>query len=270
MPDPLTIALLMVPAVLAVTVHEVAHGWVALQLGDDTAQADGRLSLNPLRHVDPIGTLAVPALLYFVSQKFFGSPLVFGWARPVPVDWTRLEPRAAGVALVAAAGPIANLSMAGGWLLLALVLRHTPADSALLIYLCEAGIMFNAAIMTINLIPIPPLDGSRIVGSLVPAAWGARYDAFEGYLDGHLRAFAARGRALLGGAGRLLPGAWKTDRDTPVTVDRQAPQPAATHYDTFEGLGLLVIALLAASGVLGRLLGPLFDSLDRGLAALGF
>lgn len=214
MPDALTIALLLVPAVLAVTVHEVAHGWVALQLGDDTAQAGGRLSLNPLRHVDPIGTLAVPALLYFVSQKVFGSPLIFGWARPVPVDWTRLEPRGAGVALVAAAGPIANLGMAAGWLLLALVLRHTPADSAFLIYLCEAGIMFNAAIMIINLIPIPPLDGSRIVSSLLPHAW-------------------------------------------------------ATYYNRLEGYGLLLVALLVVSGLLGRMVGPLLGGLGRTLRTLG-
>lgn len=214
MPDALTIALLLVPAVLAVTVHEVAHGWVALQLGDDTAQAEGRLSLNPLRHIDPLGTLLVPAVLYFVGQKFFGSPLIFGWARPVPVDWTRLEPRAAGIALVAAAGPIANLGMAAGWLLLALVSRHTPADSGFLLYLCEAGIMFNAAIMIINLIPIPPLDGSRIVSSLLPRAWAIRYNRLEGY-------------------------------------------------------GLLLVALLVMSGLLGRLVGPLLGGLGRSLRTLG-
>lgn len=214
MPDALTIVLLLVPAVLAVTVHEVAHGWVALQLGDDTAQAGGRLSLNPLRHVDPLGTLVVPAVLYFVGQKFFGSPLIFGWARPVPVDWTRLEPRAAGIALVAAAGPVANLGMAAGWLLLALVSRHTAADSVFLLYLCEAGIMFNAAIMIINLIPIPPLDGSRIVSSLLPRAWAMRYNRLEGY-------------------------------------------------------GLLLVALLVVSGLLGRLVGPLLGGLGRSLRTLG-
>jgi Zn-dependent protease len=175
----LQVLLLVVPAVLAVTVHEIAHGWVALQLGDTTAAERGRLSLNPLRHIDPVGTLLVPAALYLLGELVFGTRLFFGWAKPVPVQWNRLQPIRPGIAMVAAAGPGANLLMLGGWLLLGLIAPHTPLASPSLIYMCQAGIIFNAAIMTINLIPIPPLDGSRIVTAMLPARWAARYNRFE-------------------------------------------------------------------------------------------
>ncbi len=175
------VVLLLIPAVLAVTVHEIAHGWVALQMGDTTAAEAGRLSLNPLRHVDPVGTLLVPATLYLMSKFVFGSPLFFGWARPVPVRWNRLQPVRPGIALVALAGPGANLLMLGGWTVLGLVLAHSAGAPAALIYMCEAGIIFNAAIMIINLIPVPPLDGSRIVTAVLPAPWAARYNRLEMY-----------------------------------------------------------------------------------------
>lgn len=175
----LNLLLLLIPAVLAITVHEVAHGWAALQLGDNTAAAAGRLSLNPMRHIDPIGTLLVPATLYFVGEYLLDTKIYFGWARPVPVRWDQLSPRSAGIALVAAAGPGANFLMLGGWLMLALTLRHTPFANSPLIYMCQAGIIFNAAIMVINLIPIPPLDGSRIVSSFLPPAWAVRYNRIE-------------------------------------------------------------------------------------------
>jgi Zn-dependent protease len=170
---------LVIPAVLAVTVHEIAHGWVALQLGDTTAAERGRLSLNPLKHVDPIGTILVPAGLYLLGEFVFGSKFFFGWAKPVPVRWQSLQPVRPGIALVAAAGPGANLLMLATWTLMALVIRHTPLDSPILIYMCEAGIIFNAAIMVINLIPIPPLDGSRIVTALLPARLAVSYNRIE-------------------------------------------------------------------------------------------
>jgi Zn-dependent protease len=173
------IFILVIPAVLAVTVHEIAHGWVALQLGDTTAAERGRLSLNPLKHVDPVGTLLVPAALYLVGEFIFESKFFFGWAKPVPVQWSRLNPVRPGIAMVAVAGPGANLLMLASWALLALVLRHTPLASGVLIYMCEAGIIFNAAIMIINLIPIPPLDGSRIVTALLPPKLAARYNRIE-------------------------------------------------------------------------------------------
>jgi Zn-dependent protease len=172
--------LLLIPAVLAVTVHEIAHGWVALQLGDSTAADAGRLSLNPLRHIDPIGTVLVPISLYLISDLLLGSHFFFGWARPVPVRWDRLAPVRPGIAAVAVAGPGANLMMLGAWALLGLVLKHSGAPQAL-IYMCQAGIMFNAAIMIINLIPIPPLDGSRIISAVLPPLWSRRYNRLEAY-----------------------------------------------------------------------------------------
>lgn len=177
----LLVVLIAVPAVLAVTLHEIAHGWVALQLGDTTAAEQGRLSLNPLRHVDPIGTVLVPATLYFVGKAVFGTPFFFGWAKPVPVRWQRLSPIRPGIALVAAAGPGANLLMLLAWVLIALVLRHAEVGGGLLIYMCEAGIIFNAAIMLINLVPIPPLDGSRIVTACLPPRLAAGYNRIGAY-----------------------------------------------------------------------------------------
>lgn len=210
----LTVLVVLLPAVLAVTVHEVAHGWVALQLGDTTAADQGRLSLNPLRHVDPVGTLLVPLALYWFSTRSLGTPIVFGWARPVPVRWQRLNPPGAGIALVAAAGPGANFLMLAGWLLLALGLRQTPFDWPALIYMCQVGIIFNAAIMIINLIPIPPLDGSRIVSSLLPVSWAARYNRIGMF-------------------------------------------------------GLVLVALLILSGMLERLMHPVFAALGNAMTALG-
>ncbi|MGR8919081.1 MAG: site-2 protease family protein [Gammaproteobacteria bacterium] len=179
--DPLLLVIILVPAVLAVTVHEIAHGLAALQLGDTTAAAAGRLSFNPLRHVDPIGTLAVPIGLYLLSELVIGSPLFFGWAKPVPVRWNRLDPVRPGIAAVAAAGPGANLLMLGAWAFAGLVLQHVAGAPGALIYMCQAGIIFNAAIMIINLIPIPPLDGSRIVTAMLPAPLAARYNRLEAY-----------------------------------------------------------------------------------------
>lgn len=181
MAELLPLTLLLIPAVLAVTVHEIAHGWAALQLGDSTAADAGRLSLNPLRHVDPIGTVLVPIALYTIGELVFGSRFFFGWARPVPVRWNQLHPVRPGIAAVAAAGPGANLLMLGAWALLALVLRHADSGASALIYMCEAGIIFNAAIMIINLIPVPPLDGSRIVTALLPAHWAVRYNRLEAF-----------------------------------------------------------------------------------------
>ncbi|MGD9600424.1 MAG: site-2 protease family protein [Gammaproteobacteria bacterium] len=165
----LKIIIFGIPAVLAVTVHEVAHGWVANRLGDPTAAQLGRLSLNPLRHVDPVGTVLVPALVY-LSSGFF-----FGWAKPVPVNWRNLRHLRRDVALVAAAGPLSNLLMLLGW---TAVLRAF-GDSALIALMSWTGIGFNATIMLLNLLPVPPLDGSRIVTSVLPARLAVRYNRIE-------------------------------------------------------------------------------------------
>ena len=159
-----------IPAVLAVTVHEVAHGWMARLCGDPTAAQAGRLSLNPLRHIDPVGTVLLPLAL-----KLMGAPFLFGWAKPVPVNWQRLRPLRLGLALVAGAGPLSNLLMMLGWLLAFLALPKGP----LLEGMCWTGVVFNATILTLNLFPIPPLDGSRIVTALLPGRLAVLYNRLE-------------------------------------------------------------------------------------------
>lgn len=159
-----------IPAVLAVTVHEVAHGWVANKLGDSTAAQLGRLSLNPLRHVDPIGTVVVPLTLHLLNAGF-----LFGWAKPVPVNWRNLRHVRRDMALVAVAGPFSNLLMLLGWLLALMVF----GEHRLVAPMSWTGIFFNATIMLLNLLPIPPLDGSRIVTSLLPARAAVGYNKME-------------------------------------------------------------------------------------------
>lgn len=172
MPDIVEIALVAVPAVLAVTVHEVAHGWMAMLCGDPTAARAGRLSLNPLRHVDPIGSVVLPLML-----KVMGAPFLFGWARPVPVNWQRLRHLRLGLALVAGAGPFSNLLMLMGW---ALLLKGS-GDTPWLARMCWTGVAFNATIFALNLLPLPPLDGSRLVTALLPSKLGALYNRLEPY-----------------------------------------------------------------------------------------
>jgi Zn-dependent protease len=167
----LNVLAIAIPAIFAITVHEVAHGWAANQLGDPTAARLGRLSLNPLRHVDPVGTVLVPLAL-----KLLGSPFLFGWAKPVPVNWRNLRHFRRDVALVAAAGPAANLGMLIGW---SLLLGSAAAGFPFVEAMCRTGIIFNAVIMTLNLIPIPPLDGSRIVTAVLPAHLAVVYNRLE-------------------------------------------------------------------------------------------
>lgn len=164
-----TIQLLIVlapPLLLAITLHEVAHGWVALHCGDPTAQSQGRLSLNPLRHVDPVGTVLIPALL-----AIFGG-FIFGWAKPVPVNYYRLRQPKRDMALVALAGPASNLIMALGWGLIMTIGYHLRTSMAWLgepLWLMGgAGINVNVMLGVLNLAPIPPLDGSRVLAGVLP------------------------------------------------------------------------------------------------------
>jgi len=167
----LDIVAIAVPAVFAITVHEVAHGWTANRLGDPTAAQLGRLTLNPLKHIDPVGTILVPLAL-----KLLGSSFLFGWAKPVPVTWRNLRKLRRDIALVAIAGPCANLLMLAGW---ALLLGSPAGDSAFVQDMCWTGVVFNATIMALNLIPIPPLDGSRIVTAALPARAAVLYNRLE-------------------------------------------------------------------------------------------
>ena len=160
-----------VPAILAVTVHEVAHGWTANRLGDPTAARLGRLTLNPLKHVDPVGTLLVP-----LGLKLLGSPFLFGWAKPVPVVWRNLRHLRRDIALVAVAGPLANLGMLLAW---ALLLASPAARVPFLADMGWTGVVFNATIIPLTLIPIPPLDGSRIVTAALPVRAAIAYNRLE-------------------------------------------------------------------------------------------
>ncbi len=160
-----------IPVLLAITLHEVAHGWAARYFGDHTAQLLGRLSLNPLRHIDPLGTVMVPGALLLA----FGFPL-FGWAKPMPVETSGLRhPRRTSI-MVALAGPTANLLMAalwGGVLAAVLQIRRGQTLDSWVLLMAQAGIKLNAVLAVFNLLPIPPLDGGRVLVGLLPARLGA-------------------------------------------------------------------------------------------------
>ncbi len=159
------IAVWALPILFAITVHEVAHGWVANKLGDPTAKMSGRLTLNPIKHIDPLGTIAIPLILMWLGG------FIFGWAKPVPVNWQNLKRPRRDIALVAIAGPGANLVMTFIWagvLKLGLVLHPAGYNfAALLVYMGQAGVLINIVLMVLNLLPIPPLDGSRVLSSFV-------------------------------------------------------------------------------------------------------
>lgn len=167
------IILWIVPLLFAITVHETAHGWVAYRYGDPTAKQLGRLTLNPLKHIDPIGTILVPAILFMLGG------FIFGWAKPVPITWRNLKNPRRDMALVAAAGPGANLLMAFFWVMitkLAVDMHSVP-----FVYMGKVGVSINLVLMLLNLIPIPPLDGSRIVASLLSPAMAYRFNQLEVY-----------------------------------------------------------------------------------------
>lgn len=181
MPDlstPQLVAVAILPLLFAITVHEVAHGWMAKKFGDPTAHRLGRLTLNPLKHIDPVGTILVPGLLLLLGG------FVFGWAKPVPVTWENLRHPKRDMAIVAAAGPAANFLMALFWAVIARIGVQLGAQSWVglpMQYMGMFGIEINAVFMILNLIPLPPLDGGRVAVGLLPGPWAwqlARIEPF--------------------------------------------------------------------------------------------
>lgn len=178
-----TLAIYALPVIFAITLHEAAHGYVARHFGDNTAYVLGRVSLNPVRHIDLVGTILVP-LLILVTSKLLGSGgILFGWAKPVPVDFSALRHPKRDMLWVAAAGPFANLLMALLWALalkMALVTQQNVFTLPLSL-MAEAGITVNLVLMVLNLLPILPLDGGRIAVSLLPNRLAYSYSRLEPY-----------------------------------------------------------------------------------------
>lgn len=168
------------PLIFAITLHEVAHGWVASLFGDQTARLSGRLTLNPIKHIDLVGTIILPLLMLLFSN------FIFGWAKPVPVDARNMRNPRWDMLAVALAGPLSNLLMAVAWGGMAKLGMITVASGygfvgLPLTYMGEAGIMINIVLGVLNLIPLPPLDGGRVMTSLLPPRLAYQYSQIEPY-----------------------------------------------------------------------------------------
>ena len=198
------IAVYAIPVLFAITVHEASHGYVARMLGDNTAYVLGRVTLNPVKHIDPIGTIALPLGMVLLTG------FMFGWAKPVPVDWSSLRHPKRDMIWVAAAGPGVNLVMAILWAIIFSVLRMAGVEERFFFEVARAGIQVNLVFMALNLLPIPPLDGGRIVSGLLPNQLSNAYSRIEpfglfiiiglmvsGALSFLLRPFLAVGEAIV-------------------------------------------------------------------------
>lgn len=176
------IAIYALPVIFAITLHEAAHGYVAKHFGDMTAYMEGRVSLNPLRHIDPFGTVALPLILLGLT-KLVGGGIIFGWAKPVPVNFANLRHPKRDMLWVAAAGPLSNFVMALIWALLVKVGLSMQGNyfALPLALMGAAGVFFNIIIMVLNLVPLPPLDGGRILVSLLPQRLAWRVARIEPY-----------------------------------------------------------------------------------------
>jgi len=159
-----TVALYAIPVLFAITLHEAAHGYAAKRFGDNTAEKLGRITLNPIKHIDPVGTIAMPLLLYFATSGAF----LFGYAKPVPVNFGRLRNPKRDMIWVALAGPGANLVQAIGWTVLFYGLLASGVEEPFFLKMCQAGLLVNLVMFAFNLFPLPPLDGGRILVGLLP------------------------------------------------------------------------------------------------------
>jgi Zn-dependent protease len=180
----MTIAFWAIPAILAITLHEAAHGFVAKRCGDNTAWLLGRVTINPVKHIDPVGTLLVPGLLLLGSMISGTSGLLFGWAKPVPINVRRLRNPRNDMIWVSLAGPASNLIQALLWALLAKLASWFAPSQVLFEFILEfafAGISVNLMLMAFNLLPILPLDGGRILSCLLPSRWAWQFSRLEPY-----------------------------------------------------------------------------------------
>lgn len=170
-----TIALYALPVVFAITVHEAAHGYAARHFGDNTAWALGRVTLNPVKHIDPIGTILMPLMLYFATSGAF----LFGYAKPVPVRFGNLRNPKRDMVWVALAGPGANLVQAFFWGALLLILQGAGVTEYFFLKMCQGGVLVNVVMFVFNLFPLPPLDGGRILVGLLPYRWAELVSRIE-------------------------------------------------------------------------------------------
>ena len=175
-----TIAVYALPVIFAITLHEAAHGYVAKYFGDATAYLQGRVTLNPLKHIDPIGTIALPLGLAIVSAMT-GFGLVFGYAKPVPVHFANLRNPKRDMIWVALAGPASNFVQAALWVLLGYVAQAMGVTEPFVFNVVEAGLLVNGIIFAFNLLPLPPLDGGRIVVGLLPTRASIAFSRIEPY-----------------------------------------------------------------------------------------
>jgi Zn-dependent protease len=172
------IAIWVLPIIFAITVHESAHAYTAYYFGDNTAKLQGRLSLNPIKHIDWVGTVVVPAIMVIITG------FAFGWAKPVPIDFRNLKKPKSNMMWIAFAGPFSNLVMGLLWaiiLRIALVSNFEHTAVLFVIFTAVAGIMINTILMVLNLLPLPPLDGSRILSGLLPTHMAIAYNKLEPY-----------------------------------------------------------------------------------------
>lgn len=172
-----TVAIYALPVLFAITLHEAAHAYAAKYFGDMTAYQQGRMSLNPIRHIDPFGTILIPIMLYFATSGAF----LFGYAKPVPVDFSRLRNPKKQMGWVALAGPASNFLMALLWMIFGLLLAGLHTNELFFMRMAQAGVLVNLVILALNLFPLLPLDGGRIVVSMLPQKYAMQFSRIEPY-----------------------------------------------------------------------------------------